>query len=586
MLAINTARTYLQNRNKAAVEPLIPRRAGKQESVKQTQLLPSTRSIRKALSQTGKKCAIFYGSETGTAEKLATMFSRDAKANFGLESLVADLDDYDYDDLAALGPEYLVVLFMATAGEGETTTNARRILTYLEELGAGVKLANLQYAAFGLGSSSYRLFNQAAKAVDRNLTEAGAHRLGQLGLGDDGKGTLEDDFLQWRAATLPVIAANLGMQRKPYVYKPALHVKELRSLPKSPILDGEPNKAQLYGRVKGPFTSTNPYPAQVKSSRCLSSPKSARQCMHIEFDISGTTLNYSTGDHLSLTPTNSDVEVDRFLRTFGLQNKQETVIDITTEDPSSLSPIPTFTTYKAAVSKYMNICGPVSRQALSVLAGLTTDTEAATIVSSLANDADIFAKTAREPHLNLAQLLELRTPLNVWKNIDFALLLELVGPLKPRHYSISSSSVASRKTISATVVEEKRFDAGWDFEFNGVSTNYLSELLGPTERSVSSRVTGPNNAFQRPTAYISVRKSQFRLPKDPRTPVIMIGPGTGVAPFRAFVQERAHQSRQGKTVAKTVLFYGCRRDDEDFLYKDEWSVSTPIPLGISATRRC
>jgi NADPH-ferrihemoprotein reductase len=508
------------------------------------------------------------------------MFSRDAKANFGLESLVADLDDYDYDDLAALGSDYTVVLFIATAGEGEPTTNAGRFWKYLEESAPGEKLQKLQYAAFGLGSSSYRLFNQAVKAIDQNLIQAGAHRLGQLGLGDDGKGTLEDDYLQWRAATVPIIAANLGLQRKPYVYKPALYVNELKSLPKSPILDGEPNKAQLYGRVKGPFTSTNPYPAQIKSHRCLSSPKSARQCIHVEFDISGTTLNYSTGDHLAITPTNSDVEVDRFLRTFGLQNRKHTVIDITTEDPSSPSPIPTFTTYKAAVSKYMNICGPVSRQALSVLARLTTDATAARIVSSLANDADAFAKTVREPHLNLAQLLQSRTPLDAWKNIDFAVLLELVGPLRSRHYSISSSSIALRKTISATIVEEKRFDAGWDFEFNGVSTSYLSELLGPTEHPVSSRVTGPNNTFQRPTAYISVRKSQFRLPKQCHIPIIMIGPGTGVAPFRAFVQERAHQSRQGKNIGKTVLFFGCRREDEDFLYKDEWSVSTPIPLCI------
>lgn len=557
----------------AAIEPLIPTRPSNGQAKRSDRRAFPSRNIHKLLEQSGKRCVVLYGTETGTAEKLAWKLAKDFKASYGLESVVGDLDDYDYDELAALDERHMLVLLIATAGEGEPTTNASRFLKHLEALESTEVLKRLRYAAFGLGSSSYRLFNQAVKSVGKNLAHAGAHRIGPLGLGDDGKGTLEDDFLLWQAATVPMIASSLGLQKKPYVYEPSLAVKELGSAAMSPVLDGEPNKAQLYGRVKGPFTVANPFPAKISRSYQLSTSKSQKRYMHMEFDTSHSTLSYQTGDHLSILPTNPEIEVHRFLEVFGLQGRANTVIEVSTKDPDMTSPITALTTYKAAVSKYMDICGPVSRQSLAVLAGMTHDMASRDAIGSLASDADKFAAVVRAPCLNLAQLLQTRTAAGAWRNLDLAILLELVGPLKPRYYSISSSNVLSRKTISITVAEESRVKAGQDFDFHGVSTSYLSELLGTTGSRSGSRTSGPNGLFDRPTAYISVRRSQFRLPRQTSTPIIMVGPGTGVAPFRAFVQERACQSAQGKEVGQTVLFYGCRRDDEDFLYKDEWRVS-------------
>ena len=565
--SLYSATQLISTYRKTPVEPLIPAKKAAKTAITEITHLPTTRSIRKLLNDSAMRCVVMYGTETGTAERLATMFAKDAKAHYGLECFVADLDDYDYDDLATLGLEYAVVYFIASVGEGEPTNNTRRFTDYLTKAKSASSPWSLQYATFGLGSTSYRMFNRAAKTIEAHLRLAGAHRVGELGVGDDGKGTLEDDFIEWSAKTMPQLAELFGLQKRIYTYASTLKVQELHGSPATPVLSGEPNLAQLYGRIKGPFTSQNPYPAPLKSSRQLAASSSERQCMHIEFDTSMSTLTYVTGDHLAIRPMNSKTESDRFLDVFGLSAKADAVIDIIPGDPMVASPVPGLTTYRAAVSSYINICGPVSRQLLSILCNFTSDETAKNVVRSFANDSERFAKEVKKPHLNLAQLLQTRTPHGAWSSINFAVLVESLGPLKPRYYSISSSSMASKKTISVTAIEEKKRETDWTFGFEGVSTSYLRRLVASDQ---------PYRSFSSPTAYIHVRKSRFRLPKDHRVPVIMIGPGTGVAPFRAFVQERALQSRQGKDVGKTVLYYGCR-NEEDFLYKDEWKVCCVLP---------
>jgi NADPH-ferrihemoprotein reductase len=123
--------------------------------------------------------------------------------------------------------------------------------------------------------------------------------------------------------------------------------------------------------------------------------------------------------------------------------------------------------------------------------------------------------------------------------------------LHPRYYTISSSSSIHPKSIHATVsvLSEKRQDGS---EFKGVCTNYLADLVD----------NGKIRAF--------VRESTFRLPADASKPIIMIGPGTGIAPMRALLQERSYQkSKEKKNVGSNILYFGCKKRDLDFIYSDE-----------------
>ncbi|KAG1066538.1 hypothetical protein G6F42_026643 [Rhizopus arrhizus] len=88
-------------------------------------------------------------------------------------------------------------------------------------------------------------------------------------------------------------------------------------------------------------------------------------------------------------------------------------------------------------------------------------------------------------------------------------------------------------------------------------------------------ITGPRNCLYDAESKVArvpvhVRRSQFKLPRNPTVPVIMVGPGTGVAPFRGFVRERALQKKEGKPIGPTILYFGCRNSAEDFLYEEEW----------------
>jgi NADPH-ferrihemoprotein reductase len=572
-IAYGIHRAFSRLRAAPAVEPLFPQTS---QSVAKQAAFPVTRSIKKALDYTSRQCIIFYGSQTGTAEKLAMTFGSEAKTRFGLESIVADINDYDYDDLRSMPRDAIVVFIMATYGEGEPTDSAIPFSEFLDSPKSKGGL-DFAYAAFGLGSSAYQHFNSMIKRVDSVLTEAGAERVGIVGFGDDAQDTTEDSFLAWREDILLHLATRFSLKKQEYIYQPLYEVSEQAEVTSDTFL-GEPNRAQLKGKFRGPYTANNPLPARISTSRNLFS-QSDRDCLHIEFDTSASTLTYETGDHLAVWPVNADAEVDRFLTTFGLQSKQDTVVLIKSRDPTVKVQLPERTTYIAAARYYLDINASVSRPFLTSLAATVKEPSARAKLIKTSSDTAVFQQEVKSRQLNLAQYLSSLGEPHVWADVPFSLILENVGKLKPRYYSISSSSVVSRKTISITSVVDKRKDKEWNHEFNGVATNYLlaatAGLRGePDASNATHHINGPRGIYADPTVFINIRKSKFRLPKNDNVPIIMIGPGTGVAPFRAFVQERALRAQAGKNVGRTMLFYGCRRKDEDFLYANEWSVSS------------
>lgn len=312
-----------------------------------------------------------------------------------------------------------------------------------------------------------------------------------------------------------------------------------------------------------------------------------RHCMHIEVDINDTNLKYSTGDHLAIWPTNNEIEVNRLAAVLGLTDKLDAVITVKALDPTAPKkhPFPVPCTYRAIFRHYLEICAPISRQELSSFIEFAPSEEAKNALTLLATDKDEYRMQVGDACRNLGEVLQLVTGQDtrpgLFSNVPFDLIVEIIARMQPRFYSISSSAKESPKKISATIVTlSYEPSATPQRTVYGVNTNFLYRIQLQREHIDDPNfpaydLAGPRQSYLGPDGIcqkipVHVRSSQFKLPRNPTVPVIMIGPGTGVAPFRGFVRERAFDKKNGKPVGTTLLFYGSRNQAQDFLYADEW----------------
>lgn len=210
---------------------------------------------------------------------------------------------------------------------------------------------------------------------------------------------------------------------------------------------------------------------------------------------------------------------------------------------------PTPTTVREALTYYVDLKGIPRRSTLSQLAAFARNPKDVERLMRLAS------KEGRQEFREVVEahgrsLFELVTEVFPSVQIPLDHFINLAPRLQPRYYTISSSSKAHPDSIHITVAVTRT-----DLPDGRVHTGVCSSYLAKTSTS---------------TVRCFVRASSFRLPSDPSVPIIMVGPGTGVAPMRALLQERRHQRVvEKKTVGETLLFFGCRRRDHDFLYEEE-----------------
>ncbi|KAF4421737.1 NADPH-ferrihemo reductase [Fusarium acutatum] len=539
----------------------------------------SLRSISHICNTTGKNCIIFYGSQTGTAENYAQKLAREASSRYGLDPMVADLEEYDYNDLSELSEQVILMFILATYGEGEPTDNAQDFYTYITGGEDGeqpdVDLQNVKYVAFGLGNSTYEHYNAMVRRVSKALDGLGAKNLVGVGEADDAAGTTEEDFLAWKQDMWPKLVQEFGLKERDVAYESTFGVLERDDLSaNSPgVFLGEANADHLdTSSANRQFSNTNPYIANITESREVFTSKD-RNCIHMEIDLGDSGLSYETGDHVAIWPTNSEDQVAQLLNILGLSEKKDAVISIVSREATAKSPVPTPTTYTTALRYYLEIAGPVSREFINIVAAFAPTDAAKTEAMKLGGDKVYFNEKISQKCLSLAQVLRMLSGGLPWTKMPFSAIVEGLSKLQPRYYSISSSSLVQPSVVSITAAVESADIQGRPDVFKGVTTNYLLSLKQAQNQESQSQeyqLNGPREKYTDFKAPIHLRKSNFKLPKDSSRPVIMIGPGTGVAPFRGFVQERAALKKQGRNVGKSLLFFGCRRRDEDYLYESEW----------------
>lgn len=157
------------------------------------------------MQASGRNVVVLYGSQTGTAEEFASRLSKDA-VRYGMKAMIADPEECELDEISKLTDidNNLIILCMATYGEGDPTDNAQEFFEWLNDNGGGVELNGINYAVFGLGNKTYEHYNAMGKLVDSKLQEMGATRVMELGLGDDDS-NIEEDFVTWKEKLWPTV---------------------------------------------------------------------------------------------------------------------------------------------------------------------------------------------------------------------------------------------------------------------------------------------------------------------------------------------------------------------------------------------
>jgi NADPH-ferrihemoprotein reductase len=510
----------------------------------------STSSSAAAVSKADKQAiTIVFGSQSGTAENFAHDLAEEGRTQ-GFNARCLDLEEFEPTQLTN---ESVVIFVVATFGEGEPTDNAAGFWEYINDKERDPSdMSHLTFAVFALGNRQYRHFCAVGKKIDTEMSAMGGERLLPLGLGDD-DGTLEEDFESWRAALW-------AAARVKYMASSAQGATATAAFTSTLDVTYFPaDSAQLKSYVGGlakvqkffhePAKEHATAIVTVTASRELRAVAGAAEStVHLELDLEPTKLTYRTADNAGVHPRNDFKMAGRLAKRLGVD--MTTLFAVRSKSSRKLH-VPSPCTVEDALLYFIDINSCPRGKFPAIFATYTTDAKEKARLEHFASEAgkDDFHKE----RYNWLEFLEAFPGVDV----PFAHFLEMCPRLQPRYYTIASSAKVQPKTMALTVSRLVK-DKPHGREHHGVCSALLCDSA--SDNSVARA------AAQQLVVY--VRQSSFRLPVRGGTPIIMVGPGTGIAPFRGFIQEFATRKEEHR-FGDTVLYFGCRHEAKDYIYREE-----------------
>ncbi|KAF2179588.1 cytochrome P450 [Zopfia rhizophila CBS 207.26] len=464
-----------------------------------------------------KPLAIFYGSNSGSCESLANILASDA-AKHGYAIQTIDTLDSARESLPSNQP----VLIVTATYDGKPPDNATEFVNWLKSL-TGKPLNSVSYAVFGCGHHDWATtFYKVPTLIDELLEQRGARRIASRGAANAATSDLFSDLEKWEEDVLwPAFGIAPGLLESQGLVEPGIKISFQR-----------------------PYIQRQEFSEAIvaSSSELTSSASFGRKC-HVKL-LLPQDMAYTAGDYLAVLALNPISNVQRALSRFHLA--WDSILIIESTGPTQL---PTAAPVSVAdlFGAYVELSQPATPRNIRVLAATASDEQTKQALLKLANET--FATEVRDKRLSVLDLLErydsVRLPVEAF--------LEMLPPLRPRTYSISSAPQwnPSHVTLTWSIVDAPSWSGHG--RFLGVASNHLSDLAPGAVVRVTVRRSNP----------------AFHLPVDPESyPIVMIASGSGLAPFRGFIQERALQLRAGKSLAPALLFFGCRGPHDD-LYRAE-----------------
>ena len=406
----------------------------------------------------------------------------------------------DYEQ-ANLAAASKVVIISSTWGDGEPPDNAVSFWNWIKADSAP-RLENLNFAVLGLGDKNYSDFCGASKKFDERLAVLGAKRLTPRGECDV---DYEGPAKSWIDGLWDKLGSGNGSS-----------ASGLASA------NGTVNGKEV-AEKKG-YGKSNPFPAKLLKNVLLNKPGSGKEVRHYEIALSGSGLTYEAGDSLGVVPVNCPELVDDVMA--AVKAKPEENVKFGNSIVS----------LREALTYHFDVTKP-SSEMIAAIAQAAPESELATLMAPEKRD-DLKQWLWGRHTIDLLHLLPGPMPA--------AEFIPLLKKLAPRLYSISSSPKAHPGEVHLTV-GAVRYESHGRVR-KGVASTFLADRVGDAEFV---------KVFVQPS-------HGFKPPMNGDAPMIMVGPGTGIAPFRAFLEERQAAGAKGKN----WLFFGDQKRDADFLYEE------------------
>jgi len=437
------------------------------------------------------KMTILYGTHTGNSEELSKKLN-DIALQQNIDSKSFPMDDYNTKKLK---DEKNLFIIVSTHGEGEPPDMAEDFYEYITGKRAP-KLDGVNYAVLALGDTSYKQYCQTGVDIDKALKKAGAHELHPVVKCDV---DFEEDADQWIENVLQALKEQ----------QPSVATQEATE--------------RLDVNQETSYSKKNPFRSTVLDKTRITGRDSDKEVYHLEFSLEGSGIKYEPGDSLGIIAQNPPKLVEDIISVLNVSGNE--IIKTRTGEQA----------FREALLHHFEI----TLLTRDVIRKYADQTKSKGVKAILDDDAKLDEYLYGHDVLDL--LHEFPHPFNT---TDF---LELLRPLPPRLYSISSSQDAVEDEVHITV-SRVRYKTK-DRERFGACSSFLADRLQIEDEVLIYINKNPN----------------FRLPQN-GNPIIMVGAGTGIAPYRSFLQHREANGQKGKS----WLFFGERTFYSDFLYQTEW----------------
>jgi cytochrome P450/NADPH-cytochrome P450 reductase len=495
---------------------------------------PEPTSATHAVRADGERFVVLYGTNLGTSREVAEHVSEQAR-HLGFDAMEAPLDEFA-DNL----PEHGILIAVTATYNGKAPDTARATARLIESGEfAAVQRPDLKYAVLGCGDTQWPDYQAFPKLLDENLGRTGATALLPRGEAD-----ASSDFDSAVERWLSHLWKALGTEQDAAVSAPRVRIAYTRTAE---------IRAQVFPRSAHTLTVIGNRelvrdPAGLWDF-ALEAPRSSTR--HITLRVPEG-MDYRTGDHLGIYPRNRPERVRAVLERLGLQ--PESIVTLAADGPVAKHlPLGIPVTLAQLLADFIEMQDAATRSDVRHLIPHSTCAHTKAKLEQLAADDETaierFQKEITDKRVSAFDLL-LRFPA-IQPSLEA--FLDLCSPMRPRFYSISSSALAAPREIGITVGTVVGRSWSGEGEYKGVASAYLHDVALGTE------VIG---FLRRPDP-------PFAPSEDASIPMLLVGPGTGIAPFRGFLHERALQKQRGRKVAPAIVFYGCRHPEHDWFYREE-----------------